>query len=102
MAKSRLELQALLEELLGSRNVYYQPPESVKMRYPAIVYERSKIEQRHANDSTYIQSRVYELTVIDDDPESEIVEKVALLPMCRYDRQFVSDNLYHDTFTIYF
>lgn len=102
MAKSRLELQTLLEELLGSRNVYYQPPESVKMRYPAIVYERSKIEYRHANDSAYMQSRVYELTVIDDDPESDIVDRIALLPMCRYDRRFVSDNLYHDTFTIYF
>ena len=35
---NRLDLQALLEDLLGSRNVYYQPPESVKMNYPAIVY----------------------------------------------------------------
>lgn len=35
---SRLDLQTFLEELLESKNVYFQPPESVKMKYPAIVY----------------------------------------------------------------
>ena len=35
---TRLELQNKLEELLGSRHVYFQPPESVKMEYPAIKY----------------------------------------------------------------
>ena len=30
---SRLKLQTMLEEILGSRNVYFNPPESVKMKY---------------------------------------------------------------------
>ena len=45
---NRLDLQALLEDLLGSRNVYYQPPESVKMNYPAIVYALEDIENTFA------------------------------------------------------
>ena len=39
--KTRYELHEFLCEILGSRNVYFQPPESVKMKYPAIVYERT-------------------------------------------------------------
>lgn len=99
---SRLQLQTELEELLGSRNVYYQPPASVRMKYPAIVYSRNNIENRHANDNVYMQSHSYELIVIDEDPDSEIVEKVSKLPTCRFDRHYTADNLNHDVFTIYY
>lgn len=99
---SRLELQTLLESVLGSRNVYYQPPASVRMNYPAIVYFRSDIENDFANDLAYIQSLAYEVIVIDEDPDSNIVMRVSQLPMCRYDRHYTSDNLNHDVFTLYF
>lgn len=98
----RLDLQAELEELLGSRNVYYQPPASVRMQYPAIVYSRSNIDNNFADDSVYMQSHFYEVTVIDEDPDSEIVEAVSKLPTCRFNRHFTSENLNHDTFTLYY
>lgn len=100
--ESRLELHELLCETLGSRHVYFQPPDSVKMKYPAIVYSRSNISNTFANDSVYKQSLAYAVTVIDEDPDSEIVEKVSRLPMCSFDRHFTSDNLNHDVFTIYY
>lgn len=96
----RLELHEILCNLLGTRNVYYQPPESVKMKYPAIVYSRDDIVNTPANNGVYKQDRKYQLTVIDQDPDSEIVNKVSLLPMCIFDRHFKSDNLNHDVFTI--
>ena len=99
---NRLDLHELLCEVLGSRNVYYSPPESVKIKYPAIVYSRSDIDNKFANDSVYKQSHVYSITVIDDDPDSEIVERMSSIPKCKFDRHFVSDNLNHDTFTIYY
>ena len=99
---SRLELQAIFEEILDSRNVYFSPPESVKMKYPAIVYERDNISNRHADDTVYMQKDVYKVTVIDPNPDSEYVRKVSMLPMCRYERYYTSDNLNHDVFTIYF
>lgn len=98
----RLGLQTMLEELLGSRNVYYQPPESIRMSYPAIVYSRSEIRNTHANNSVYSQAHAYTLTVIDYDPDSEIVEKISKLPKCSFSRHFTSDNLNHDVFTIYY
>ncbi len=98
----RLKLQTLLEELLGSRNVYFQPPESVKMKYPAIVYGLEDIENAFANDRVYLSKRKYLITVIDEDPDSEIVEKVSQLPACRFNRHFESDNLNHDVFILEF
>ena len=99
---TRIELQALLEELLGSRNVYYQPPESTKMKYPAIVYSRQGIDNRLANNSVYNQNLSYKVTVIDAKPDSEIVMKVSRLPFCSHAQHFTSDNLNHDVFTLYY
>ena len=99
---SRLKLQTLLENLLGSRNVYYQPPASVSMKYPAIVYFRDDIENFHANNSVYSQTTAYAVTVIDKNPDGEYVKKVSMLPMCTFDRHYTADNLNHDVFTLYF
>lgn len=99
---SRLELQTLLEGILGSRNVYFQPPESVKMKYPAIVYGLEDIENTFANDGVYLSKRKYLITVIDEDPDSPIVGRVASLPSCRFNRHFESDNLNHDVFILQF
>lgn len=99
---SRFKLQTMLEEILESRNVYYQPPESVKLSYPAIVYSRSDIKNTFADNDVYKQSNGYQLTVIDDDPDSIIVQKISALPMCTFNRNFKADNLNHDVFTIYY
>ena len=97
---TRIELQTLLESILGSRNVYFQPPANIHMRYPAIVYERDKIANASANNSVYMQRTSYSVTVIDEDPDSEIVQKISLLPTIEHIQHFESDNLNHDVFTL--
>lgn len=97
----RLELHEILCGVLGSRNVYYQPPESVKMKYPAIVYSRANIQNDFADNEVYRQSYAYQVTVINEDPDSEIVEKISAIPTCRFTRHFNSENLNHDVFLIY-
>ena len=99
---SRLDLQALLESILGSRNVYFQPPESIKMNYPAIVYGLEKIENMFADDRVYLSQKAYSITVIDKDPDSEIIDKLVALPKCRFNRHFKSENLNHDVFSLYY
>lgn len=99
---TRLELHEILCDCLGSRSVYFQPPESIKMQYPAIVYSRDDIENEHANNGVYMQSAAYNIIVIDADPDSEVVTKVSQLPMCTFDRHYAADNLNHDSFTLYF
>lgn len=99
--RTRLELHEKLCEILGSRNVYFQPPESVKMTYPAIRYSRDDIDDIYADDLSYVQSPTYQIIVIDPNPDSEIPMKIKQLPMCTYDRHYAADNLNHDVFTIY-
>ncbi len=98
----RLKLNEVLCDILGSRNVYYQPPETVKMKYPAIVYSRNSIENVYGDNSSYIQNWAYTITLIDKNPDSEFVEKLAILPMCRFVRNYQTDNLNHDVFLLYF
>lgn len=93
--------QSTFEELLGSRNVYYNPPASLKMNYDAIVFTRSKIENVYANNLPYVQSIRYEVTTITKDPDAPIIDAISGLALCEHDRQFVSDNLYHNVFTLY-
>src|SRR5574344_1634287 len=99
---SRLQLQADLETLLNSDYVYFQPPASVQMHYPAIVYGLDDIENTFADDVVYMSKRKYLLTVIDEDPDSELVGLVAALPTCRYERHYEKDNLNHDVFVLFY
>lgn len=99
---SRLRLDAVLRDVLGSENVYFQPPESIKMQYPAIVYERSNILPTFADNSVYRERRVYQVTVIDKNPDSAIVNRISALPRFRFVRNYKADNLNHDVFTAYY
>lgn len=98
----RLQIQTLLEKLLGSRNVYFQPPATVKMSYPAIVYARDSQDTSFADNKPYRSAKRYSVTIIDKNPDSEIPDKVANLPMSSFARHFVADNLNHDAYSVYF
>lgn len=98
----RAELGKIFREILGNGNVYFQPPSNTQMRYPAIRYERSEMAIKHADNVNYNRRIRYTVTVIDSDPDSEIVNRVSMLPYCYFDRHYVQDNLNHDVFEIYF
>lgn len=98
----RLMLQSELETLMGNDHVYYDPPENLKMEYPAIRYSKGKIDTRHANDKIYKKMTRYELIVISRKPDSEVIDALLELPYSLYDRHYVSDNLHHDVLTLYY
>ncbi|MCD8155150.1 MAG: hypothetical protein LUF78_10810 [Clostridiales bacterium] len=99
---TRLELHAVLVEVLGSDHVYFQPPETLKIEYPCIIYNRTSEMNRFANDSMYYYRKRYEITVIDKDPDTEIPDKVAALPFCIHDRNYTADNLNHYIYKLYY
>lgn len=99
---TRLELQELLEDLLGSEHVYFQPPENLQMHYPCIVYKRDDISSDFANNTSYRRTTRYMVTVFDKNPDSEIPDKVAALPLCLYDRGYAAYNLNHDVFLLHY
>ena len=97
----RLQLHEVLKTLLGSNHVYFQPPESIKLSYPCIIYERYDIKNTHADDMRYLGTCVFKIIVIDSDPTSEIVEKVSMeFPTIKFNRHYVSDRLNHDVFIL--
>jgi hypothetical protein len=102
MARDRKQLHQILRDLLGSANVYFQPPPDRQMTYPAIVYNRDTSNTEFAGNFPYKRDIRYQLTVIDRNPDSDIPGKVATLPQCTQDRWFAADGLNHDVFTIYF
>lgn len=99
--KNREELQEKLEELLGSNQVYYQTPGNINMKYPAIVYKKNDISQKKANNKTYISNTAYLITIISKKPDNNVINKILELPLSSYDRNYIQDNLYHDTIKIY-
>lgn len=99
---SRLELQSKLEELLGSENVYYNPPESVKMSYPAIRYVKKDINVKRASNTIHTKKLCYEIIVISSKPDDPVIEQLLELPYCAYDRHYKSNNLNHDVLTLYY
>lgn len=101
---SRLDLHEKLVNLLGSNHVYFQPPESIRMVYPCFVYERSYMEVDPADDKKYVTHMRYELMYISKDPDTnDFIESVLnTFDYCAYTRHFVSDNLNHEVFDLYY
>ena len=98
----RLDLQALLVTILGSDNVYFQPPPTLKLEYPCIIYKRDQVRTRFANNLPYKRKKRYQITVVDQNPDSDIPDRVGELPMCSHDRFYTADNLNHDVYTLFF
>jgi len=99
---NRTDLQTILESTIGSRNVYFQPPENKQIDYPCIVYGRSLGDTKFAADNPYLHTIRYQLIVIDKDPDSIILGKVAMLPKCLFVRHYTASNLNHDVYDIYY
>ena len=100
---TRLQLQSKLEELLESRNVYYQPPSTLIMKYPCIRYTDGVPDYRFANDKRYKNLNCYDLIVISKKPNDPVNGKILeTFSYCAPGRSYVADNLYHTPYTLYY
>ena len=104
-----------LSDLLGTDEVYFQPSDDVGngegenyiltgIEYPCFIIKRTTAYQPKANDKTYLFRPGYEVTYINrDEPDPEMMYRVMEhFSNCSYQRHYVSDNLHHDLFMIYF
>lgn len=98
--KKRLELHDVLLNIC--ENCYFEPPTNKKLKYPCIVYNRTNNVKYDADNIPYILNTRYTITVIDPDPDSEIVPKLEMMEKCTYDTHFETEGLSHDVFTIYY
>ena len=90
-------------ELLGSKNVYFQPPETIKLKYPCIVYSKASPNIKRANDGIYKGTNRYNIVHIDVDPDSGMPDKILHhFQMCSFDRAYISNNLNHNALSLYY
>lgn len=104
LEEGRLELHEKLCDLLGSRNVYYQPPETLKLQYPGIIYDLYRINQRFADDLNYRLMPAYSVTIIDRSTDLDWVDKMfkTFSKYCSLERTYNADNLVHYSFILYY
>lgn len=98
----RLDLHQLLKNIPGVEGAYFQPDQNTSMLYPAIVYQRSESYVSYADSLKYWRKKRYSVTVIDRNPDSEIVDAVEELPYTQFERFFVTQGLNHTVFQTYF
>ena len=100
MAKLRTALSDIFHSMCP--NVYFQPPTGTKIKYPCIVYELERTNVRHADNVPYALYDLYNIKYITRDPDDINIRTILMLPYCRFDRTFSSDNLHHNAYTLYF
>lgn len=88
--------------ILGTTEVYYQPPENVVMKYPCIVYQWDHANTQFADNHPYRHHKRYQVTYIDRKVDSDVPDKIANLPMSLFSRSYVADNLNHSVFDLYY
>lgn len=101
----RLELDARLRRILGSNNLYFEPPASVTMHYPCVRYARERIYTNYADNKAYLGRQRYNVILIYYDVDSDLIDKVLYNEeglVFSHERHYVADGLHHDVFTTTF
>lgn len=102
-SQNRLKLHKELKELLGNANVYFQPPENVKIKYPCIIYSKNAPRTRSSENKTYLVFDYYEIQLIEREAETDMDAKMLdHFSMIRVGRKYVYENLYHTTYSLYY
>lgn len=103
----RIELDSILAGIInitepdGDRHIYFNPPPSVRMKYPAIRYSLGNINTDFANNRTYRTVPSFEVTLIDENPDTEFLKPILDIPYCSFNRFYKADNLNHWVFIIH-
>lgn len=99
--RTRKDLSNKLRSISGLNHVYYRPP-SEGMIYPCIKYDLDGDSTFFADNIKYINPKRWKITVIDENPDSEIPDKVNQLQFCSFDRRYESGGMNHWVYILYF
>lgn len=95
------KLRSIFVDEVGVKNVYFQPPSTVKMEFPCIVYEISAPDDEHADNQIYIDRLRWKVTLITRSPKPKEFTRLRYVQSCVFDRHYTADNLHHYAFEIY-
>lgn len=72
------------------------------MSYPAIVYHPDFEVRKFADNSTYDLVDRYQLTIIDQDPDSAIRAAVRRMRLITFERWFATEDLNHWIYSLHY
>lgn len=103
LERSRLKLHEELAQKLGIQNRYFQPPESIKLKYPCVLYDLYRVNQRFADDLNYRVMPCYTVTIVDWSSDVDWIPKMLeSFKYCSLERVYNADNLVHYSFILYY
>ena len=100
MIDSRLALHNKLVSVLGNNNVYFQPP--AKLQYPCIKYKLKQIPEIKASNIKYKRDFCYQVILIHQDPDNDIVEKLLKIPYTSFENHYSEQGLNYYVFEMYY
>lgn len=104
LKQSRREFQKILESVISpyGGNVYFQPPENIKLKFPCILFEVSSMDLTHADNTLYERVIQFSVMYISKTTNEDVVDKLTALPYSWFERHFVQDGLNHYIFRIFY
>ena len=98
----RQKISSVLHKLLGSDEVYFQPPENKKISYPCIIYTFEGLYTVPADNVKYMARPRYNVMHIYRNPDEHLRgEFLSSFLLVQHDRLYKEDNLYHEVYTVY-
>lgn len=103
MNNHRLELHEKLCTLLGTRDVFFQPPENIKIPNRAIIYQLTDAVQRKANNKLYNKVDRYQVLFITPNPDDRLWETILEeFEIANFERHYKYENLNYYSISIYY
>lgn len=100
------ELIDKLYEILGENTkytVYGKAPTNTTLSYPCIIIKLDTSHVRKADDVSYMKRKKYTLTLITTDILDTTYDLLEdNLPYCRFENNYISDQLYHYKLALYY
>lgn len=101
--RTRLEFHQEMLDNLSTSHIYFQPPESIKLVYPCVIYKIDRNNILHADDKPYQKTVKYIVTIIDKNPDSALPSELEnRFKYVSLDRVFTKDGLNHFVYSIYY
>lgn len=95
------EARAILSKIVGHDRVYFQPPESIKMAYPAVVFHLSDLAATRGSNTVFSMRDRYTVTVMDKQPFPEYLYDLQRVPYTSLDTTYRVNGLNHFVYTMY-
>lgn len=99
---TRLETQTMLETVLGTTNVYFQPDSKVRLQYPCAIYNVAKPNMKYADNGVHLKFSHYRVTIVSKDPDDPKAFALENLPHCAMANWYSADNLNHWVYDLYY